>query len=71
MSGKNWNTGLLVLALIPVTLALWTLVPALASRPNDLGYFSYCSFAPWSTLALLAVAGIIWAIRMYLMTRKN
>ena len=71
MPEKNRNTGLLVLALIPVALAIWTLWPATASKQNDLGYFSYCSFAPWSSLALLSVSGIIWAIRQYLMTRKN
>jgi hypothetical protein len=71
MSEKNRNTGLLVLALIPVALAAWTLWPADASKQNDLGYYSFCSFAPWSSLALLSVAGIIWAIRQYLMTRKN
>jgi len=71
MSEKNRNTGLLVLALIPIALAVWTLWPAGAAKQNDLGYFSYCSFVPWSTLALLSISGVIWAIRMYLMTRKN
>ncbi len=61
--------GLLVLTWILIVLSVATLLPFGASTKNDLGYFSLCSFAPWSTLALLLVAGVVWAIRKYLLTR--
>ena len=71
MSNKTRIIGLLSLALILVALAIWTALPSSASKTNDLGYFSTCPFAPWSTLALLFMAGVLWAIRQYLLTRKN
>ena len=71
MSDKTRNTALLILICILAGLAIWTLLPWGASKPNDLGYVSFCPFAPWSTLALLVVAGVIWAIRQYLVTRVD
>jgi hypothetical protein len=68
---KPFNTILFGLALLFVGLALLTLLPFTAPRQNDLGYTSMCPFAPWSTLALLVVAGLIWAIRQYLITRAE
>jgi hypothetical protein len=70
VSDKSKTSGLLGLALILVALAIWTALPLPASKTNDLGYFSACPFAPWSTLALLLVAGVLMAIRQYLLTRK-
>ncbi len=49
--------------------ALSTLIPSSAARVNDLGYHSLCPFAPWSTLGLLVVSGIVWTIRSYVLTR--
>jgi hypothetical protein len=69
MSDKARIAGLLVLVWIFVVLSVSTIVPFSASKTNDLGYYSLCSFAPWSSLALLFVAGVIWAIRKYLVTR--
>ena len=63
------NTILLVLAAILIILAVVTLLPFSVSKTNDLGYFSACPMAPWSTLALLLVAGVILAIRQYFNTR--
>jgi len=71
VSDKTKTTVLLGLALILVALAIWTTLPFSASKTNDLGYFSTCPFAPWSTLALLLVAGVLWAIRQYLLTRAK
>jgi hypothetical protein len=71
MSSKTRNAGMLVLVLILAGLAVWTLLPFSASKPNDLGYVSTCPFAPWSTLALLLVAGVIWAIRQYFVKRGD
>ena len=68
MSKKNLNTGLLGLIYLLCGLAIWTLLPFSAARANDLGYVSTCPFAPWSTLSLLFVAGVAWAIRQYLLS---
>ena len=68
---KPSSTILLGLAVLFVGLAALTLLPFTAPRANDLGYMSMCPFAPWSTLALLVVAGVIWAIRQYLITRAD
>jgi hypothetical protein len=65
------NTILLGLIVLFVGLAVLTLLPFTAPRANDLGYISMCPFAPWSTLSLLLVAGLIWAIRQYLITRAD
>jgi hypothetical protein len=65
------NTILLGLIVLFIGLAVLTLLPFTAPRANDLGYMSMCPFAPWSTLALLLVAGVIWAIRQYLVTRAD
>ena len=69
MSDKARNTILLVLIVILVGLAVWTLLPSSATKSNDLGYYSMCPFAPWSSLALLMAAGAVWAIRQYFATR--
>jgi hypothetical protein len=41
-----------------VAMALITLLPAAASKPNRLGYFSVCSYAPISTIILLFLSAI-------------
>ena len=46
--------------------AILTLIPWSGGKPNDLHYVSLCPFAPWSTLALLMAAGLVWAVRGYL-----
>ena len=69
MSDKTSIRGLLVLSWIFVILSVSTMLPFSASKTNDFAYYSLCSFAPWSSLALLFVAGVIWAIRKYLLTR--
>jgi len=69
MSAKTRNTALLVLVYLFAGAAVWTLLPLPpAYKANDLGYASACPFAPWSSLALLLVAGVIWAVRAYLRT---
>ena len=68
---KPSSTILLGLAVLFAGLAVLTLLPFTAPRANDLGYQSMCPFAPWSTLSLLVVAGVIWAIRQYLVTRAD
>jgi hypothetical protein len=68
MSHKTRNTVLLVLIVVLAGLAVWTMLPASSAKVNDLGYFSMCPFAPWSTLALLMAAGGVWAIRQYFLS---
>ena len=68
MSGAKYGI-LLFLIVILVGSAVWTMLPLTAPKLNDLGYLSACPFAPWSTLLLLLVAGILWVFRQYLITR--
>jgi hypothetical protein len=68
---KPSSTILFGLAILFAGLAVLTLLPFSAPHANDLGYMSMCPFAPWSTLSLLLVAGVIWAIRQYLITRAD
>jgi hypothetical protein len=71
MSNESRNTVLLGLAAVFVAMAVVTMMPFAASKANDLGYNSLCPFAPWSSLALLAAAGVIGAVRQYLITRGS
>ena len=71
MSDQTRNMGLLILIWVLAGAAALTLLPLAAPKANDLGYVSACPFAPWSTLALLVVAGLIWAVRQYLVTRRD
>lgn len=71
MSKDIRNAMLLALVIVLVGLAVFTLLPFSAPKANDLGYVSACPFAPWSTLTLLVAAGVVWAIRQYLMTRAD
>jgi len=71
MSKDIRNAMLLALVIVLVGLAVFTLLPFSASKANDLGYVSTCPFAPWSSLVLLLAAGVVWAIRQYLMTRAD
>ncbi len=71
MSKDIRNAMLLALVIVLVGLAVFTLLPFSASKANDLGYVSTCPFAPWSSLVLLLAAGVVWAIRQYLITRAD
>ena len=55
--------------LVPTIL---TLIPGEASKANHLGYFSRCSFAPWSTLSLVGITvlivGIVYWIQLAVST---
>ena len=69
MSKKTIGAALLLLAIAAVAGAIATLIPAQAPHKNDIGYFSLCPFTPWSTFALLLLAGVIWTVRGYVLTR--
>ena len=49
---------------VPTAITLW---PAEASKLNRLGYMSKCSFAPWSTVAMVGITlllvGIVYLIQ--------
>ncbi len=53
---KLINRILLVVALSPLVPAVATLFPWEASKPNCLGYYSVCSFAPYSSIILTGIA---------------
>jgi len=71
MPPKTRNMILLLLAYLFVGAAIATLLPLPARIKNDLGYFSLCPFAPWSTMLLLMVAGLLGAIRTYMVSRTD
>jgi hypothetical protein len=66
MSRKNQSSLLLAITTLLVALAAATLVPYSSSMISDLGYYTLCPFAPWSTLALLLGAGVTWVLRKYI-----
>lgn len=66
MSRKTVSTVLLVIAIALTLPGLATLIPhASAPTVSDLGYYSMCPFAPWSTLTLLGLAGLAWLVRRH------
>ena len=54
---------LTVVALVLAGLALVTLLPRPASKPDLLGFRTVCAFAPVSTLILVGLAGFTWVMR--------
>ncbi len=65
------NQVLLIVAWLFVGGAALTLIPVPGRIQSDLGYFSLCPFAPWSTLILLLAAGVCGALRTYLVSRTD
>ncbi|PZC51594.1 MULTISPECIES: hypothetical protein [unclassified Mesotoga] len=53
---KLINRILLAVALSPLVPAAVTLFPWEASKPNCVGYYSVCSFAPYSSIILAGIA---------------
>lgn len=58
MEKIKWYWWLLVA--IFAVLGISTLVPAPASKPNLIGYYSHCSFTPISTVICWVVAGAFY-----------
>jgi hypothetical protein len=71
MKGSRQTAGILLLAIAVVLaiLAVATLIPYRVPAISDLGYYSLCPFAPWSTLMLLFGAGLSWALRRHVQSR--
>lgn len=65
MSRQTLGTILLVLAITMFVLAAATLMPSSAPKVSDLGYSTFCPFAPYSTLTLLFFGWLAWAVRRY------
>ena len=70
MSKKTLGAMMLVPIIAALGAGLATLIPWPGPHRNDLGYMSLCPFAPWSTLMLLMVAGVLWVVRGYLIGEK-
>jgi hypothetical protein len=65
MPRQTLTALLLVSAILFLVLAVATLVPSSAPKISDLGYSTFCPFAPWSTFTLLFFAGLSWVIRRH------
>lgn len=60
----NFKTVLLIIAAVTVFLALKTALPsAKASKACRLGYKACCSFTPYSTIIMVAVAAVCMVLR--------
>ncbi|GEM_PF-2272512 len=71
MAKQTVSSLLLVLAAAAAVSAAATLLPFGPARNPDLGYASWCTFAPASTVILLLAAGVLWVIRQYIRTRLS
>jgi len=52
----------LLLTAVFIILGIWTLIPAPASKPCLIGYYSHCSFTPASTIICWIIAGVFYWI---------
>lgn len=67
MSRQTQSFLLRVFSILLSLGAIVTLVPHSSSATvSDLGYYTLCPFAPWSTLTLLFFAGLGWAVRQHI-----
>lgn len=65
MSRQTLSFLLLAGAVVCLALAIATLLPFPSLILSDLGYHALCPFAPWSTLMLLLLGGIGWALHSH------
>jgi hypothetical protein len=66
MSRQSLSFFLLAGVIVLTLLAAATLVPYPSRMISDMGYYTLCPFAPWSTLTLLMLAGLGWVVRQYI-----
>jgi hypothetical protein len=66
MARKTLSSIILACVILLVALAAATLVPFPNRMISDLGYYTLCPFAPYSTLTLLLLAGLGWVVRSYI-----
>ena len=65
MSRQTLSTILLIVAIVLFVLAAATLMPSSAPKVSDLGYSTFCPFAPYSTLTLLFFGWLSWMVRRH------
>jgi hypothetical protein len=70
MPVKNLSSLLFAVFVVFMVLALVTLIPYGSKMVSDLGYFTLCPFAPYSTLTLLFLGGVAWAVRQHLNAQR-
>jgi hypothetical protein len=66
MSRQTLSSLLFAGAIVFLILALATLIPYSSPMVSDLGYHTFCPFAPYSTLTLLFLAGLGWVVRRHI-----
>jgi hypothetical protein len=66
MTRQTLSSLLLAAAILLVTLAFATLLPHDSHEMSDLGYHTFCPFAPYSTITLLLLAGLGWMVRKHI-----
>jgi hypothetical protein len=71
MSRQTLSALLLAATILFLALAAATLLPSSAPVISDLGYATFCPFAPWSTFALLFFAGLGWVIRNHVKSQPS
>ena len=71
MSRQTLSSILLAIASILLVLGLATAVPYHSKMISDLGYYTFCPFAPYSTGTLLLLAGLAWIVRRHVMAQTS
>jgi hypothetical protein len=66
MTRQTLSSLLFIAAIALLILALATLIPHSSRMVSDLGYYTFCPFAPYSTLTLLFLAGLGWVVRRHI-----
>lgn len=69
MSRQTLMAVLLASTVVLLILAAATLVPSSSLLTSDLGYSTFCPFAPWSTFTLLFFAGLSWIVRRHVQSQ--
>ncbi len=72
MTAKTRNILFQTLIALSLVGAAATLIPwSAALVTNDLGYKSLCPFAPWSSLALVGLAGLLAVTKSYISSQVD
>ena len=66
MSRATLSFLLLTVSILLLAGAMVTLIPHTSATVSDLGYYTLCPFAPWSTLTLLFLGGLAWFVRAHM-----
>jgi hypothetical protein len=70
MSRQTVSLILLLLAAALALAGLATVIPWQGKMVSDLGYYTFCPFAPYSTGAMLILAWLAWTVRKH-MTKQT